>query len=113
MLSFMLSKPEPADATKTLVTCTFSNSSAIPIDGLVLQVATPKFLQLQMQPPSGNHLNANNGNRVTQIFTLTNPQHGTKNLAVKLRIQYKVNLAVGGEQTVTETAQVTQFPPGF
>jgi len=113
LLKFTLSKPDAADNTKTMVTVTFSNSSAVGMEGLVLQVATPKFLTLQMQPPSGTSLSPNNGNTTTQVFTLTNPQHGVKNLAVKLRIQYKSKLAVGGEQQITETAQVTQFPFAF
>ena len=114
LVKFALSKPDGGDATKTRVAVTMSNSSASKMDAVVMQVATPKFLQLKMEPPSGSSLMAASANAITQVFTLTNPQHGTKNLAVKLRIQYSTALAAGGVQQVTETAAVTgQFPMGF
>ena len=75
---------------------------------LALQAAVPKFMQLKLQPASGNMLPANAAGTVTQRLTVTNTQHGQKALAMRLRIAYSVAGANRLEQS-----EVKNFPQGL
>ena len=48
------------------------------IDGLNFQVAVPKYMQLQMKPPSSTTVPANGGGKATQVFRIVNSLHGQK-----------------------------------
>ena len=71
-----------------------------------MQVAVPKYMQLRLDPASGNTLSA--GSRVTQQIHVTNSQQGTKALALRLRIAYSQN----GSQR-QEQVEVRDIPPGL
>ena len=86
-----------------------SRSSLHPALVMQLQAAVPKYILLQLHPASGTVLGAAGSAPVTQRITLTNTQHGTKGLAMRLRINFKD--AQG--QPTTEMAEVTTFPPGL
>lgn len=75
---------------------------------MIVQAAVPKFMQLKLQPASGNMLPANAAGTVTQRLTVTNTQHGQKGLAMRLRIAY--NLA--GVNRL-EQSEVKNFPQGL
>ncbi|KAK6791330.1 hypothetical protein RDI58_010411 [Solanum bulbocastanum] len=64
-----------------------------------------KFLQLQLDPASGNTLPANGNGSITQKLRITNGQHGKKALVMRIRISYKVN-----NKDVLEEGQVSNFP---
>uniref|UniRef100_A0A0E0K6I2 AP-1 complex subunit gamma n=1 Tax=Oryza punctata TaxID=4537 RepID=A0A0E0K6I2_ORYPU len=80
------------------------------LDGLPsnTSAAVPKFIQLRLDPASGNIVPASGNGSVTQGFSVTNSQHGQKPLAMRIRMSYKVN----GEDRL-EQGQVSNFPAGL
>ncbi|CAM6128159.1 unnamed protein product [Calypogeia fissa] len=104
---FDFTKP-PATPQNTVIRASYLNQSASPYTDFVFQSAVPKFLQLQLEPASGNALPANGGGIITQVINITNTLHGQKSLLMKLRIIYKVN----GEEKI-EQGQVSNFPQGL
>ena len=79
-----LSKPDPSEPSKTEVLCTFTNSTSFDFSQFVFQAAVPKFVELKMEPPSGNSI-TKNGGTLTQILSAKNTQLGTKTLMVRCR----------------------------
>ncbi|CAM9711627.1 unnamed protein product [Choristocarpus tenellus] len=76
---------------------------------LMFQVAVPKAFTMRMEPASGHVLPPGSVAAVTQVIRVTSSlQSSTKPLMMKLKITYQQ-----GGRTVTEVAQVAQFPPGF
>jgi AP-1 complex subunit gamma-1 len=86
-----LSKPSPAQPASTKVTCKFSNATAVPMSSLVFQAAVPKYLKLEMMPPSSTTIPAGSSGAVTQEIRVTNSMQGEKNLMFKLKIGYAAN----------------------
>ena len=68
----------------------------------------PKFMQLRLDPASGNILGANSGSTATQNLHVTNTMHGQKPLVMRLRIAYTRS----GEAKL-EQAEVKNFPSGL
>lgn len=89
------------------ITVTFSNSLDEPMTNFLFEVAVPKAFRLVMQPITGRVLLPNN-NSLSQAMSVVRESHCEKGLAMKLRISY---LYKG--QTVEETGQVENFPPGY
>ncbi|WVZ23279.1 hypothetical protein V8G54_001823 [Vigna mungo] len=65
------------------------------------------FLQLHLNPASGNILTASGKESITQNMRLTNSQHGKKSLVMRIKVSYKIN----GKETV-EVGQINNFPQG-
>lgn len=103
-----VTKPVPSDPSQTRILCRFNNLSARQLDTLVFQAAVPKYLKLEMLPPSSNVIPANSQGQVTQEIKLANSMQGQKNIMLKLKIGYK-----SGDVSVEEMAQVSSFPPLF
>ncbi len=59
-----------------------------------LQAAVPKYLKLEMLPPSSTTVPANSNGVVTQEIRLTNSLQGQKNLMLKLKIGFNMGGAV-------------------
>ncbi|CAN0033791.1 unnamed protein product [Heterosigma akashiwo] len=78
------------------------------MDRLVFQAAVPKYIRLEMRPPSSNSIPANRGGSVTQTMILHNSMHGQKNLMIKLKLQLSV-----GAKGMDELIQVSSFPDNF
>lgn len=72
-----------------------------------LQAAVPKFMQLKLDPASGNSL-APGGSVVTQQLHVNNSQHGVKPLVLRLRIGYSLDGA-----SKTEQVEVKNLPAGL
>ncbi|KQK01236.1 AP-1 complex subunit gamma-2 isoform X1 [Brachypodium distachyon] len=98
-----LGKPQ-----ESTIHATFTNMSSSTYTEFIFQAAVPKFIQLRLDPASGNIVPANGKGSVTQGFSVTNNQHGQKPLAMRIRMSYKVN----GEDRL-EQGQVSNFPPGL
>jgi len=98
-----LGKPQ-----ETTIHATFTNLTSTTYTDFIFQAAVPKFIQLRLDPASGNVLPASGKGSVTQGFSVTNNQHGQKPLAMRIRISYKVN----GEDRL-EQGQVSNFPHGL
>lgn len=106
-ITFDFSK-EPGNPQNTLIEAQFVNKSPNVYSNFVFQAAVPKFLQLHMDPASGNTLPANSNGCVTQKLRVSNSQHGKKSLVMRIRISYKVN-----EKDVLEEGQINNFPRGL
>jgi len=75
----------------TVVNATFTNSGPAPLVNFDFKAAVPKYLKMQVNPPSGNLISPNNEGRVTQSLKLMNSEHGQKPLLLKIKIDYLVN----------------------
>lgn len=106
-LTFNFSK-QPGNPQTTVIQATFTNLSSNTYTDFVFQAAVPKFLQLHLDPASGNTLPAAGNGSVTQTLRVTNSQHGKKSLVMRIRIAYKVN----GKDTLEE-GQISNFPKGL
>ncbi|KAM6562159.1 hypothetical protein CsatB_022157 [Cannabis sativa] len=98
----------PGNPQTTLIQATFTNLSSDIITDFIFQAAVPKFLQLHLDPASGNTLPANGNGSMTQNLKVTNNQHGKKSLVMRLRIAYKMN-----NKDILEEGQVNNFPRGL
>ncbi|KAI5436998.1 hypothetical protein KIW84_023209 [Lathyrus oleraceus] len=103
-LTFSFTK-QPGNPQTTSIQATFMNLSSNTYTDFVFQAAVPKFLQLHLDPASGNTLPAAGNGSITQTLKVTNSQHGKKSLVMRIRIAYKVN----GKDTLEE-GQISNFP---
>ena len=74
----------------------------------MVQCAVPKYLQLRMEPASGNALPPNSGAQISQRITLTNTLHGQKPLMMRLKIDFVLN-----ETPKSDMIEVRNFPAGL
>ena len=102
VINMELSKPNPANPANTRILCKFTNNTGNPFANFVFQAAVPKYLKLEMLPPSNTTVPAHSNGAVTQEIRLINSMQGEKNIMLKLKIAYA---------GVTEMAQVSNFPP--
>jgi AP-1 complex subunit gamma-1 len=93
----------PASLDVCETKASFSNNTAFILTGFEFQVAVPKFLKNQMEPPSSTVLPV--GGNITQVFSLTNSMHGQKRLVIKVRINYVLN-----GQSLNEQLTFDKFP---
>ena len=93
---------------KSLLVAHFKNTSGAAILGLNLQIAVPKFVTMQMDPPSSTTVPPGvNGSAVTQKITVTNAMLGTKNLVLKVKLSFSSQ-----GQTMEHMATCSGFPAG-
>jgi AP-1 complex subunit gamma-1 len=55
------------------------------------KAAVPKYLKLEMLPPTSTTIPASSNGVVTQEIRLINTAHGQKNIMLKLKIGYTAN----------------------
>ena len=103
-----MSKPNPAQPSSTRLLCKFSNLTPFNMDNLVFQVAVPKYLKLEILPPSSTTIPSNSTGTVSQEIRLVNSVQGEKGILLKVKIGYLQN-----GQAVEETATVSNFPPNY
>ncbi|KAG2409407.1 AP-1 complex subunit gamma-2 Adaptor [Vigna angularis] len=103
-LVFNFSK-QPGNLQTTNIRATFTNLTSNVYTDFVFQAAVPKFLQLHLNPASGNILTASGKESITQNMRLTNSQHGKKSLVMRIKVSYKIN----GKETLEE-GQINNFP---
>lgn len=101
-------KKQPGNPRETTIHVTFTNLTSSPFTDFIFQAAVPKFIQLKLDPASGNTVPASGNGSVTQGLNITNNQHGQKPLAMRIRLSYKVN----GEDRL-EQGQISNFPSGL
>lgn len=104
-IQFMIRR-EAAPSSYTIM-ARFGNMSSMPMSNFVFEAAVPKYLQLKMEPATGQALMPQSSN-VTQSMAVSNSTGGEKPMLMKLRISYEHNGA-----PVQEMAQVGNFPPGM
>lgn len=86
-----ISKPLSSDLSQSRIICKFKNLNPIQLENLVFQAAVPKYLKLEMLPPSSTTIHPANSlsPEVTQEIRLTNSMQGQKSIMLKLKIGYK------------------------
>ena len=104
-ISVQLNKPDPQDTSVTELRCHFTNRSTSPLTALVFQAAVPKYLKLEMHPPSSTTIPASSEAKVTQKIVLRNSMQGTKSIMLKVKVGY----ALQGER-VEEIHAASNFP---
>ena len=72
-----------------------------------VQAAVPKFMQLKLDPASASTLSAGEA-PVTQKLHVTNSQHGTKPLMLRLRLSF-----ISEGKTITDQVEVKNLPAGL
>lgn len=90
--------------TVTSITISATNSTSNNFADFVFQAAVPKSFQLQMLPPSGNMVGANNSSIVKQTIKINNPNK------VQPRLRMRISYSCMG-QTVQEMGEFNDFPP--
>uniref|UniRef100_A0A7S3VAG3 AP-1 complex subunit gamma n=1 Tax=Chaetoceros debilis TaxID=122233 RepID=A0A7S3VAG3_9STRA len=109
-IEFECTKPEPMDTQKSTLVAKFKNTNNAPIHGLNLQCAVPKYVIMEMTPPTSTTVpvsGVNGASEVTQTITVTNKKLGEKNLMLKLKLGFTANGA-----KVDHMATVSGFPAG-
>ena len=101
-INFICSKTDANDAQKTDISVSFTNSTDVDMVSLVFQAAVPKYITMEVLPPSSTTIPCNNGGDVKQIIKVKNNMLGTKSLMIKLKLKYESK----GE-TVEEMATIT------
>jgi AP-1 complex subunit gamma-1 len=110
IVEFECTKPESLNLQKSVLLAHFRNTTNAPINGMNLQVAVPKFVKMELEPPTSTTIppsNAVNSKTVSQKVTVTNSMLETKNLVLKLKISFTSN-----GQTIEHMATCSGFPAG-
>lgn len=89
-VEFQCTKPDTWNKQKSVLVAQFKNTTDAPLYGLSMQVAVPKYVQMEMQPPTSTTVPQTGGNNktVTQTITVTNSMLGTKNLMLKIKVGF-------------------------
>jgi AP-1 complex subunit gamma-1 len=92
-----------------VLTAHFKNTSGDTIYGMNLQCAVPKYVTMEMEPPTSTTIPVSGGSseEVTQKITVTNSMLGTKNLMLKLKLSFTAT----GEK-IEHMATASGFPAG-
>jgi AP-1 complex subunit gamma-1 len=108
-VEFECTKPDSMNQQKSVLIAHFNNTSGSPIHGMNLQVAVPKYVKMELEPPTSTTIPPTGGNvkAVTQKVTITNSMLGTKNLVLKLKIGFTLN-----GQKLEQMATCSGFPAG-
>ncbi|KAL7522635.1 hypothetical protein ACHAWX_007347 [Stephanocyclus meneghinianus] len=91
IVEFECSKPDTWNKQNSLLVAKFINTTDAPLYGLHLQVAVPKYVIMEMKPPTSTTVPVTGGSNtkhVTQTISVTNTMLGTKNLMLKLKASF-------------------------
>jgi AP-1 complex subunit gamma-1 len=89
-ISFDITK-QPGSPNNVSVTANISNAQAVPLNNFEFKAAVPKYIKLQVNPPSGNVVPPLNSGKVTQSLKLVNTLHGEKPVLLKIKVDYVLN----------------------
>ncbi len=104
------SKPDLTNTSKSALLVKFRNTNSTPIYGLSLQIAVPKYVTMEMKPPTSTTVAPSGGNassEVTQTVSVTNNKLGQKNLMLKVKLGFTLN-----GTKIDHMATVSGFPAG-
>lgn len=107
---FECTKPDPMNQQKSVLIAHFKNLTDAPIYGMNFQVAVPKYVKMEMEPPSSTTVPVTGPQtkEVTQKLTVTNSMLGTKNLMLKVKVGFTTK-----GQKVDHMATCSGFPAGL
>jgi len=100
---FRVSAQKRGDQNQSEVLVTFANNGPT-VTSLAFEAAVPKYLQLQLQPASGNVVAT--GQVATQLLVVRNSAGGEKPILMKVRLNYEVE----GQGRLPEYQGQVQFP---
>jgi AP-1 complex subunit gamma-1 len=109
-IMFECTKPDIWNKQVSLLIAKCNNSSPDAMYGFNLQCAVPKYVTMEMEPPSSTTIpvtGVNNSTIVTQKIKVTNAQLGTKNLMLKLKLTFTLQ-----GRKVEHMATCSGFPAG-
>lgn len=75
------------DSSSTRAEIRIINKTTESMSDAILQLAVPKYMQLDMQPASSSNIDA--GAEATQTVSLVNNMHGTKPIQLRYRVEFK------------------------
>jgi AP-1 complex subunit gamma-1 len=90
-IEFECSKPDIWNKQSSELVAKCTNSSPDAMYGFNLQCAVPKYVTMEMEPPTSTTIpvtGLNTSKIVTQKIKVTNSQLGTKNLMLKLKVSF-------------------------
>ena len=89
-VDFECTKPDTWNKQKSTLVANFTNTTDAPIYGLSMQCAVPKYVTMDMQPPTSTTIPQSGGNSkaITQTIVVTNSMMGSKNLMLKLKVGF-------------------------
>ena len=90
-VEFECSKPEIWNKQNSQLIARCKNAAPDALYGFSLQCAVPKYVTMEMEPPSSTTVpvtGANNSKIVTQKIKVTNTRMGEKNLVLKLKVSF-------------------------
>lgn len=109
-IEFECTKPEVWNKGVSVLLAKCKNAAPDAIYGFNLQCAVPKYVTMEMEPPSSTTIPVTGGNNtklVTQKIKVTNSMLGAKNLMLKLKVSFTL------QGTKTEhMATCSGFPAG-
>jgi len=98
---------QPTAPHLTLINALFTNSLPQPMENFVFQSAVPKYMKLQLLPPSSSTIPPLQTGNVTQVIKVANSLHGQRPIVLKLRVEWTQS----GQKQLQE-ATVSNFPTG-
>jgi len=107
---FECSKPDIWNKQSSQLVAQFKNANVAALNGFNLQVAVPKYITMEMEPPTSTTIPPTQGANpklVTQKIKVTNTMLGTKNLMLKVKISFTLN-----GSKVEHLATCSGFPAG-
>jgi AP-1 complex subunit gamma-1 len=110
-IDFECTKPDPMDNKKSQLLAKFSNSNNSPLHGLSLQCAVPKYITMEMKPPTSTTIPASSGSDespVSQTIVVTNTKLGEKNVMLKLKLAFTLD-----GTKVEHMSTISGFPGEF
>jgi AP-1 complex subunit gamma-1 len=90
-IEFECTKPDIWNKQASVLVAKCTNSSPDAMYGFNLQCAVPKYVTMEMEPPTSTTIpitGMNTSKIVTQKIKVTNTQLGTKNLMLKLKVSF-------------------------
>ena len=109
-VEFECTKSDTWNKQNSLLVAKFINTTDAPLYGLHLQVAVPKYVTMEMKPPTSTTVPVTGGrstNQVTQTISVSNTMLGTKNLMLKLKASF-----TSKGKKVEHMATCSGFPAG-
>lgn len=90
-IEFECTKPDTWNKQVSVLIAKCKNTAPDALYGFNLQCAVPKFVTMEMEPPTSTTIPVTGGNNskiVTQKIKVTNSMLGTKNLMLKLKVSF-------------------------
>jgi AP-1 complex subunit gamma-1 len=109
-VEFQCTKPDAWNKQNSILIAKFINSTDAPLYGMHLQVAVPKYVTMEMKPPTSTTIPVSTGSSakgVTQTVSVTNTMLGTKNLMLKVKASF-----TSKGTKVEHTTTCSNFPAG-